>query len=84
MIEIINGKRGFHLSVNGMYISHGFASSGEPVKAIKNECGIPYGATEWVSVKAIRDFWKAYMPIIIASTKNPYRSVWGTLQFINE
>ena len=83
-INIVNGKRGYHLKVNGMYISHGFASTGEPIKAIKNELGIPYGATEWVSVKAIRNFWAKYMPMVVSSTAKPYRSVWGQLEFIPE
>lgn len=83
-IKIVNGKRGYCLKVNGMYISSGFSGSFEPIKAIKNEIGIPYGATEWVSIKAIRNFWVKYMPIVIAATKKPYRSIWGQLKFISE
>lgn len=78
-IKIVNGKKGYHLKVNGMFISEGF---GNDIKAIKPEGGIPYGATEWVSVKAVRDFWRKYMIFVIASTAKPYRSVWGQLQFI--
>lgn len=81
LISIVNGKRGYHLKVNGLFISEGF---GQDIKAIKNEVGIPYGATEWISVKAIREFWVKYMLIIVASTNKPYRSVWGQLEFIAE
>ena len=82
-VKIIDGKRGYHLRVNGLYISQGF--SPEPIKAIKSEtCGVPYGATEWVSIQAIRDFWHKYMALIIASTDRPYKSVWGHLEFIPE
>ena len=79
-VKIVNGKRGFHLRVNGLYIRHGFDAS---VTAITNEVGIPYGATEWVSVNAIRDFWRKYMPLIIASTARPFQSVWGQLILID-
>lgn len=78
-IEIVNGKKGFHLKVDGMYISHSFTDN---IKSIKNDVGIPYGATEWVSVVAIKQFWHKYMPLIISSTKQPYKSVWGNLELI--
>lgn len=77
-IQIVNGKRGFHLKVNGMFISHGFDSNNR-IKSIDCECGIPCGAIEWVSVRAIRKFWNEYMHHIIASTIKPYISVWGSL-----
>ena len=83
-IKIMSGKRGWVLQINGLYISHGFSNKGEPIKAIKCELGIPYGATEWVSIEAIRNFWHKYMPLIIASTKRAYRSVGGQLEFISE
>lgn len=79
-VKIVNGKRGWHLKINGLYISQGF--SPDPIKAIRCENGIPYGATEWVSIQAIRDFWHKYMHLIIASTNKAYRSVWGQLKFI--
>lgn len=78
-IKIVNGRRGYHLKVNGMYISQNF---NDDIKSIKNENGIPYGATEWVSIKSIRDFWRKYMLLVISSTNKPYRSVWGQLVFI--
>lgn len=78
-IKIVGGKRGVHLKVNGLYISEGFGSD---IKAIIDEGGVPYGATEWVSINAIRAFWNKYRQIVVASTKNPYRSVWGQLEFI--
>ena len=80
-VKIVNGKRGYHLKVNGMFINHAF---GKDIKAIKiaAEMGIPYGATEWVSVRAIRNFWNKYMPLVVASTAKPYKSVWGHLEFI--
>jgi len=78
-IKIVNGKKGYHLKVNGLFISQAF---GGDIKAIKNECGIPYGATEWVSIEAIKNFWHKYMPIVVASTNKPYKSVWGQLKII--
>jgi sulfur relay (sulfurtransferase) DsrC/TusE family protein len=77
MIKIVNGKMGFILKVNGMYIHCGFTKE---IKAIANENGIPYGATEWASIQAVREFWSNYKPLIIASTKRPYKSVWGNLE----
>lgn len=76
-IKIISGKKGWHLRVNGMYISHGF---GPDVKAIRCDLGIPNGATEWVSVEAIRNFWNKYRKIVIESINRPYKSVWGRLE----
>lgn len=78
-IKIKSGKRGFILMVNGLYINWGFTTE---VRAIKNEHGIPYGATEWVSVCALREFWSKYRPLIIHATTKPCRSVWGQLKFI--
>jgi hypothetical protein len=79
-IKIVSGKRGWHLKVNNLFISQGF--NPDPIKAIKCENGIPYGATEWVSIQAIKNFWHKYMPIIIASTNRPCISIWGRLEFI--
>lgn len=81
-VKIVSGKRGYHLQVNGMFISHGFSDKGEPIKAITCKFGIPYGATEWVSIEALKNFWHKYMPMIISSTLKPYKSVWGQLEFI--
>ena len=78
-IQIVNGKRGFHLRVDALFISNGFDSRPDPVKAIKTTVGIPYGSTEWVSVMAIRRFWNKYRVLILASTSKPYESVWGAL-----
>ena len=78
-VKIVNGKRGYFLKVNGLYISSGFDND---IKAIKCENGIPYGATEWVSIKAIRFFWHKYMFLIISASNKPCRSVWGQLEFI--
>ncbi len=84
-IKIVNGRRGYHLKVNGMFISHGFANSNQPnpIRAILPDHGVPYGATEWVSVEAIRRFWHKYMALSIAATLSPCRSVCGQLEFIN-
>lgn len=76
-IQIISGKCGWHLKVNGLFISQSF---GKDIKAIKCDCGIPYGATEWVSVQAIREFWHKYMLHIIGCTGRPYLSIWGELK----
>lgn len=75
-IKIVNGKRGWHLRVNGMYIRHEFNGN---VIAIQCKFPIPYGSTEWVSIEAIRKFWHKYMPMVIHSTQSPYESVWGQL-----
>jgi len=75
-IKIQAGKRGYHLMVNGFYIHWGFIHE---VKAIVSNDGIPYGATEWVSIPAMREFWKHYRVLTINSTKSPYQSVWGNL-----
>lgn len=77
-IKIVSGKRGWHLKINGLYINHGFSPK---VAAIESETGIPYGATEWVSIKAIRNFWRKYRNQIIDATKNPCISEWGKLKF---
>jgi hypothetical protein len=76
-VKIKNGKHGFCLLVNGMYINHS-----ESVKAIIDEGLVPYGATEWVSIQALRRFWAKYMPHVIHSTNNPHRSVWGQLVLV--
>ena len=85
-IKIINGKRGFHLTVNGMYISHGGKDfcGRIIIKAITNCIGIPYGATEWVSIQAIKDLWHKHMQSIVFSTLFPYESVWGQLKLIRK
>lgn len=75
-VKIISGKRGFHLKVDNLFIHQGL--TGE-IKAIICECGIPYGASEWVHVQAIRDFWTKRRREVVASTQKPYKSVWGNL-----
>jgi hypothetical protein len=79
-IKIVGGKRGWHLKVNGMFISLNFNLD---IKAIVNEGGVPYGATEWVSIEALRIFWAEYREFIVASTQRPYKSVWGQLVKVN-
>lgn len=69
MIKIVGGRKGCHLKVNGLYICHGFSGD---IKAIKNEAGIPCGATEWISVRALRDFWNKYRILIVHATTRPY------------
>lgn len=76
-VQIVGGKRGWHLKVNNLFISFGFQTG---IKAIvSNGGGVPYGTTEWVSIKAIRKAWHLYMPLIIAATEKPHQSVSGTL-----
>ena len=79
-IKIVSGKKGWYLKINGIYISQGF---GADIKAIKCDY-TPYGATEWVSIESLRNFWHKYMPTIIASLQKPYRSTWGKLEFISD
>ncbi len=83
-ITIVRGTRGYYLRVNGMFIQHGFKSGAGQIKAIKSEGEIPYGATEWVSIAAIRNFWHKFMPEVISSTLKPYRSFKGSLELITE
>lgn len=76
-VNIRSGKRGFHLKVNGFWISQGFTND---IKAIQNTMDVvPCGATEWVSVRAIRDFWKKYRAIILDSLNRPHVSYNGSL-----
>jgi hypothetical protein len=82
-IKIVNGPKGYILTVDGMYINFSFSSDNPPVRAIRNELGIPYGSTEWVSIEAVRRFWNNYRQIIVSSTQRPYKSVWGQLILIN-
>lgn len=81
-VKIVGGRRGWHLTVNGLHISFSFSSDVPPIRAIKadTESVIPYGSTEWVSIKAIREFWHKYMQMIIKSTENPYKSDNGVLK----
>lgn len=68
------------MRVNGLFISKPLGnSSHERIKAIIGEFGVPYGATAWVSVKAIREFWNEYRQLIVHATLTPYKSVWGQL-----
>jgi hypothetical protein len=78
-VKIVNGKLGFILKVNGLYIN---LSTDGQIKAIENNLGIPYGATEFCSIQAIRDFWNTKMIFILASLKTPFKSVWGQLIMI--
>jgi len=68
-VELIPGKKGWHLKVNGLYINHGWRHD---IKAVRNEIGLPVSASEWVSMKAIRNFWNKYMVHIIHATNNPH------------
>ena len=80
-IKIVSGKKGWHLKVNGLWINHGY----EPkVVAIENETGVPYGATEFVSVEAIRRFWNTYRLSVMGAIIRPHISVWGQLKFIDK
>jgi hypothetical protein len=83
-IEIVNGKNGFILKVNGLYISANLSASQLPIKAIKCDIGIPYGATEWVCVGRLKQFWSDHRSDIVQSIFNPYMSVWGQLIPINK
>jgi len=79
-ISIIETKRGWALKVDGCYINWDLEKR---IKAIKEDY-MPYGATEWVSINALRNFWHKYMPMIIASIKRPYRSFNGSLIPVNK
>jgi hypothetical protein len=81
IIKIVGGKRGYHLRINGLYILQAF---GGDIKAIKNKIGIPYGATEWVSIKAIKNFWSKYRVLTVKSIETPYESINGRLIKISQ
>uniref|UniRef100_A0A6M3MEC1 Uncharacterized protein n=1 Tax=viral metagenome TaxID=1070528 RepID=A0A6M3MEC1_9ZZZZ len=81
-IKIVNGKDGYYFRVNGTYISYRFDGD-NTIKAITPGTGIPYGATQWLSVRDIRNFWNQYRRIIVVSTRYPYKSVWGHLEPVN-
>jgi hypothetical protein len=73
-IKIVHGKQGYHLQVNGFFIR----KSVDVMAVITEFNSPPHGATEWVSVKAIREFWKDYRILAIDATRRPYKSVWGS------
>ena len=81
-VKIVKSKRGYHLVINNLYISHGFNSDGVPIRAIITEQGIPYGATTWGSVDAIKDFWHTYKKQIILAIYHPCKSIKGQQKFI--
>ena len=71
-VKIVSGKKGWHLRIDGVFICHGFAKG---IIGLKCYGGIPYGATEWVSIQTIRGFWAEYRPLIVAAAKNPHDGV---------
>jgi hypothetical protein len=75
-VKILSGKLGFALRVDGLYIR----VEQHKIIAIKSNNPIPYGATEWVSVEALRKFWNENRQDIMASLAKPHASLWG--QFI--
>ena len=82
-IKIKVSKMGYVLMVNGCYIAksdyEGNTFVMVSIKAIWNETGIPYGATEWVSIAALHTFWRLHMHSIIEACNKPYKSFWGQL-----
>ena len=79
-VKIVPGKLGYYLRVNGFWISAGFDDYYTPLAIhSKYQASAPYGATQWVSVKAIRRFWNEKMPFVVSSTLRPYISHWGNL-----
>lgn len=80
MVKIVSGKLGFVLCVDGLYIHLWTYPTGEvEIKAVQGKNGIPYGASEFVNVQAVRGFWNEYRPMIVAATKLPYKSEFGKL-----
>lgn len=76
-VEIKSDKQGFNLMVDGLYIHKSF--DGSKIIAIRGVHGKPYGASEWVSVQDIRQFWNENRMAILESTKEPHASIWGEL-----
>lgn len=75
-IKIVYGKQGFHLKVNGLFLYYGFGSgNSKDIKMIDCKSGIPVGATEWVSIRAIRNIWNIYRIMIVDATSRPYKHV---------
>jgi hypothetical protein len=76
-IKIVSGKHGWHLKVNGLFINAGFQNGKPNIIALKGNFGVPYGATEWLSIPVLRKFWAENRIAIIAATSFPHQSVWG-------
>ena len=76
-IQIVSGRLGWILKVNGMYIH--LSLDDRNIKAIKCDNGIPHGPVQFVSIPALRKFWHLRMPEILHSTGKPYKSEWGSL-----
>lgn len=87
-IKIVEAKRGVCLQVNGLFISHGFdCPTFGKIKAIKCEQQkgeAPYGATEWISVTAVREFWHKFMPTILKGTEKPCVAKRGKIVFVEQ
>ena len=84
-VEIISTKNGWALRVNGLYIHGGY---GRPIsiKAIENNNGgkwqgnfVPAGATQWISIPAVREFWNEYKHWCVCACDFPYMSISGNL-----
>jgi hypothetical protein len=79
-IKIIDGKLGFGLRINGLYVN--CVNSENTIKLIACN-NVPCGMSEFVSISALRSFWAKYMPYLIALSNAPetmhYNSVWGSL-----
>lgn len=73
MVKIVNGKRGFHLQVDGLFIYFGF----NPKAPIASRS--LYHATQWVSIGALRNYWKANRREIVKCLDDPHISFNGSL-----
>jgi len=78
MIKIKHGKNGFILSVDGLHIRKD-VNLGYGVIALTS----PFGATEFNTVKDLKEFWGKYKEIIVnAAIKMPY--TWANSGYVRD
>jgi hypothetical protein len=82
-IKIVKSRNGFCLRINGHFISMSFVDCSRFKSINSTSSLIPYGSTEWVSVKAIRDMWNHHRESVCESTLNPFKSIWGNLEIVD-
>lgn len=74
-VQIVSGKLGWCLKVDGYFINYNWLE----VKAIEYTIDIPDGTSQWVSISALRNFWKEKKEEILESLNKPYVSWFGGL-----
>ena len=80
-IQIISGKLGCYLKVNGLWIHRSFKNQFKAIRSKYSDA--PYGASEFISALEIDKIWKEYRYKITEALKTPYKSEWGELIIID-